>query len=144
MGPMGQGQATLTTTQQDGLTQLLAQYDAENLSDDDAKALVSGIQELGIKPGSGLTTALADAGIDARGLAEQAGLGKPPPPGGGGGAQGSSGPDSAAVETLRSIVETLQAEAEEGETEFDFTTALIERMEEAGLNPYQPTLDYRV
>ena len=59
------------------LTELLSNYDAENLSPSDAEALVSDIRELGIRPGRELAAALNEEGFDARELADRAGVERP-------------------------------------------------------------------
>lgn len=97
-----QGASSLTSTQKQGLTTLLADYDTATIGDEDAKQIVAGIRELDISSGKGLATALAEAGIDAGNLAEKAGLMGPQgapsggPPGGAGGPGGASGPPGGA------------------------------------------------
>lgn len=156
---MGQGQRNLTETQSSGLTEVLSNYDAENLSDDDAKALVEEIKDLGIQRGSGLTEALGEAGIDARGLAQQAGIsgssgsnappeggqgGGPGGPGGAGGGGGAKGPESAEVQTMQAVLEQLQASEKEADTDENFATLLLQSLEDAGLDTSQPIVDFRV
>jgi len=87
-------------------------------------------------------------GIDAKALGDQAGgglggaggrgKGGPPPAGAG---QGAKGLDSAAIETLQSVVEQLQ---EATETEEDFSLVLLESLEAAGLDTSSPIVDYMV
>ncbi|MEP2920765.1 hypothetical protein [Sulfitobacter sp.] len=144
----GQNASGLSDTQKAGLAQALQNYDVENLSDEDAKGLVSQIDELGIEAGRDLTAALGSVGIDAKALGDQAGggpggaggrgKGGPPPAGAG---QGAKGPDSAAIETLQSVVEQLQ---EATETEEDFSLVLLESLEAAGLDTSSPIVDYMV
>lgn len=164
MGMISQGTGTLTDTQQQNLVEVLGNYDTNKLSDDDAKALVNEIKELGLQQNRGLAEALGSAGIDVGELAQQAGIaapggqggaGGPPggaggPPGGGkggppggGGAQGAKGPDSAAVQTMQSIVDELQEAASDSDEE-DFSTLLIERLQAAGLDTSQPIVDYLI
>ncbi|MCG3268868.1 hypothetical protein [Yoonia sp. I 8.24] len=138
---------SLTDTQKQGLEDVLSNYDVENLSDSDAKEIVSQIEELGIAKGQGLASALGDAGIDARGLAEQAGIGgaegnggRPPPPPGG----GPKGPDEASISTLQSVVEQLQASVDASDEDVDFGTMLTQALEDAGLDTSSPIVDYRV
>lgn len=154
------GAKPLSETQQQGLDDLLSIYDAETLSDEDARSLVEGIRDLEIQRGAALTEALGSAGFDARELAAQAGIagkpgggggpggaGGPPPAGGGGGgpggAQGSKGPDSAAVQALQSIVEQLEEEASETDADTDFSSLLQQALEDAGIDTSQPILDFR-
>ncbi len=168
MGMMGQGSSSLTSDQQQGLDDVLSNYDTKNLSDDDAKAVVEAIKELGLQPGRGLAQALSGAGIDARELAQQAGLGapgeggtgggkgqggpggsggggRPGGPNGPGGSGGVQGPDSAAVQTLQSVVEQLQdALSESDDDTTDFTSLLLEKLDEAGVDTSAPIVDFRV
>lgn len=129
--------------QKQGLSDLLSNYDAENLSESDAKELVAGISGLGIKPGRGLQTALAEAGIDARKLADQAGVPLQNGPGGRGGkpAEGAAGVNSAAVEVLEAVLDAMKDW--EDATDEDFQLLLAAELEEAGLDPDQPILDIR-
>lgn len=144
-----QNSSGLSDAQKTGLTEALAKIDVENISDEDATALVSAITELGVEAGRDLTSFLGGAGIDAKALGDQAGAAGPPgggragPPGGGGGGgpQGAKGPDSAAIETLQSVVEQLQ---EETETDEDFSLVLLESLEAAGLDTSSPIVDYMV
>jgi len=146
---------SLNNTQQQGLTEALSNYDTDNLSDDDAKSLVSDIQDLGIQKGHALTEALSDAGIDANQLAEQAGIAgrdKPTGPGGpGGGPGGGGGPsgaeaskgNSAAIETLQSIVDQLQETATDDD-DLSFSEQLAQALEDAGIDTSTPIVDYRL
>jgi hypothetical protein len=144
-------QQSLSETQKQGLSELLSNYDAANLSDEDAKSLTDGIKELGIQRGKELAQALGDAGFDARALAEQAGLkGSQGQGGPNGGSKGGTppvdakGPDSSAVQTLQSVVEQLQDLLEENTEDTDYSAKLTEILEESGLDPSEPILDYRV
>lgn len=154
-----QGVKTLSVDQKTGLTDLLSQYDTSDLSDEDAKSIVDGIKELGISSSRELASVLRDSGVDARGLAQQAGVGGkeggPPPgggkggpggaggpggPGGSGGAgqsSGAKGPDETAVQLLEEAVAAL-AEGEE-----DSTTSLSDLLQEAGVDVTQPIVDFR-
>lgn len=147
MAGMSSKAQSLTDAQKQGLDDVLSNYDAENLSDSDAKEIVSQIEELGITKGQGLASALDDVGIDARELAELAGIGgaegkgdRPPPPPGG----GPKGPDEAAIATLQSVVEQLQASVDANDEDVDFGTMLTQALEDAGLDTSSPIVDYRV
>ncbi|WP_299937059.1 hypothetical protein [uncultured Pelagimonas sp.] len=168
MGMMGQGSGSLSSDQKQGLDDVLSNYDTKNLSYDDAKAVVEAIKELGVRPGHGLAQALNGLGIDARELAQKAGLGAPGEgdlgggkgpggtggpssgggpggPGGPGGSGGAQGPDSAAVQTLQSVVEQLQESLSESDDDTtDFTSLLLEKLDEAGVDTSAPIVDFRV
>lgn len=89
-----QQSSKLTEQQGQKLNAFLTNYDSDNLSENDAKEIISQIKELGIKAGSGLATTLEENGIDAKGLAELAGVKGAKPSGGppGGGGPGGGGP----------------------------------------------------
>lgn len=81
-----------TSSQEDTISSILANYDANNLSEDDAKNIVSAFKDAGIEPSSELESAMEAAGFDAKEVGTLAGVGQggTPPPGGGGGGQVSS------------------------------------------------------
>lgn len=148
MPPVGfgaTGSQSLNDTEKQKLSDLLANYDTESLSDEQAKEIVDGIKELDITPGRGLSEALGNVGIDARALAEQAGLRAP---GGNVGPSGpdsgAKGPDSAAVHTLRSVVEQLLETTSDDEDGSIFSARLSETLEAAGVDTSSPVLDYKV
>lgn len=79
--PPSSSQSSLTDEQSETLSGILEGFDLENLSDEDAQSIVSAISDAGIQPSSGLADALAENGLDAQSLAEQAGVtGQQPPP----------------------------------------------------------------
>ena len=146
--PVPRSESKMTSDQSEKLSALLESYDADSLSDEKAKALVSEIEDLGIQPGSDLTTALADSGIDPNGLAEQAGIGKgkegnrpppPPPPDGGQGFQGVDSVDDTAVSLISDAVEAYQTSDDETATLESF---LNTAMEEAGYDTSQPLISF--
>ncbi|WP_211097091.1 hypothetical protein [Aliishimia ponticola] len=147
----------LTDTQKETLSGLLSKVDGDSLSDADAKALVEGIEEAGIAKGSGLTEALSEAGIDARALAEQAGLtgaggaGGPGGPGGKGGPGGpggglgnaaveGKGTEDASVQLMQSIVEQMSEVSDEE----DYQEQLLSALEDAGLDLTESVVDLRL
>jgi hypothetical protein len=140
---------SITSQQSEKLTTYLADYDSTQLTESDAKKIVSQIQELGIRPGSGLESVLSENGIDAKGLAEQAGIkggddaGRPPPPppgggqGGGGGAQAAESVDESIVSLIADAVDAF-AETEDAES----TWSLLQpALEEAGYDTSQQLFD---
>ena len=77
--------APLTEEQKNTLNEILAQYDSEDLSEEDAQTIVEAFKEAGIQPGEELKSLLEDAGFDAEELANLAGIqpgeqSRPPPP----------------------------------------------------------------
>ena len=73
---------SLTVDQQQLISDTLAQYDADNLSQADARSIVETFSEAGINPGDGLRVAMEEAGFDAKAVGDTAGLQGPPPQGG--------------------------------------------------------------
>ena len=93
--PSGSESTSTTTTssssQAETISSILAEYDADNLSESDAKSIVAAFQEAGIEPSEELVSAMAEAGFDAKEVGTLAGVG---PQGGGGGGQMSSSDSS--------------------------------------------------
>ena len=73
---------SLTVDQQQLISDTLAQFDANNLSQADAQTIVKTFSEAGIQPGEALRLAMEDAGFDAKTVGDAAGLQPPPPQGG--------------------------------------------------------------
>ncbi len=141
-----QTQNALTDEQTQGLDELMSEYDTASLSDADAEAIVSGISELGITPGEELAEALSGFGVDARELADQAGVGRPegPPPGGGGkGGGGGEGETSSVNEVALSVLESVLESMEEDDeiTSEEFQELLETEMEAAGLDASESIMD---
>ena len=130
-GPGGmQESVTLTDDQKSQVEEILSQYDPDNLTAEDAKAIFKQLQEAGIPPGDGLKEAITSAGFDADSLFE---LGAPKR-----GQQqswatsstsSSASVNSTALQTLKSIL-----------SEFDLTNMttttqkdLLTRLNDAGL-----------
>lgn len=64
----------MSLEQKAGLQSLLQNFDSAKMSEDDAKALVGGIRELGIDSSRALGNALNRAGFEPAALVEKAGL----------------------------------------------------------------------
>lgn len=76
---------SFTEEQKSTLSEILAQYDSEDLSEEDAKSIVETFQKAGIRPGEELKNLLKEAGYSAQELANLAGIeggqqNRPPPP----------------------------------------------------------------
>lgn len=82
---------SLSSSQDELISSVLENYDASNLSESDAEAIVAAFQDAGIEPSEELASAMEEAGFDAQEVGTLAGVGAaqggtpPPPPGGGGG-----------------------------------------------------------
>lgn len=134
--------AKMTAEQSEKLSEVLENYDTENLSYEDAKSLVSQISELGIEPGRDLAAALGEAGLDARDLANQAGIGRggdrPPPPPPGAGGKGSDSVEDAVVSLISEAVEAY-SETSEDQT---LGSYVMSALEEAGYDTSKPVIDF--
>ena len=75
-GPQGQ---SLTDEQSETVSDILEEYDSENLTEEDALAIASAFEEAGIEIGGGLRDAIEENGFDPEALAELAGFEQRPP-----------------------------------------------------------------
>lgn len=135
----------MTDEQTDKLAEFLSNYDTENLSDDDAQAIVREVKGLGITAGADLASALGDAGISAQDLAEQAGVAgadrpkrPPPPPPPPTETQGISTVDDAIVQLIADAVEAY----DETEEETTLGAVVTSALEEAGYDSSQPLINF--
>lgn len=92
--PNANENSSLTTSNEDTISSVLAEYDADNLSQSDAQAIVAAFQDAGIEPSEELVSAMNEAGFDAQEVGTLAGVGQqggtpPPPPSGDAGASSS-------------------------------------------------------
>jgi hypothetical protein len=145
----------ITDEQSQKLTEFLSDYDTSNLSEEDATEIVSQVKELGINPGAGLANVLNESGIDAKALAEQAGLGKVEgaggPPGGKGGPGGTGGPPpsggTGGREEVDDALVSLFSDAMEVYEESDEAESLWEVLEPAlqaaGYDTSKSVIDFR-
>lgn len=75
-------QAALSTEQISEIDEILSNFSADELSDEDAQSIVEQFASAGIAPSEELASVLAESGFDARAIGEAAGVegGEPPPP----------------------------------------------------------------
>jgi len=76
-------QISLSEEQKQLISDTLAEYDTDSLSETDAQSIISVFQEAGIEPGTALEDEMSEAGFDAQSIGEMGGQRPPPPPGGG-------------------------------------------------------------
>ena len=76
-------QISLNDEQKQLISDTLAEYDTDNLSETDAQSIIAVFQEAGIEPGTELEDEMSTAGFDAQSIGEMGGQRPPPPPGGG-------------------------------------------------------------
>jgi hypothetical protein len=100
--PPSSSNNSLSSEQTSLIEDALSNYDASNLSSEDATSLVETFSEAGINPSSAFADILAASGFDAQEIGTLANVGdggsaghRPPPPSGG--EQSSSGLDLASV-----------------------------------------------
>ncbi len=116
----------LTEDQTSKIAEILSQYDPENVSDEDAKAIFATFKEAGINPAKGMKEAIEAAGFDAddlraRGMGDQ-GMMPPPPP------QSSSaqGINLSALKSLQEILSQYDLSNLSDNDQSDLTSKLQE------------------
>ena len=95
----------LTQDQQNKIQTILSQYDPENVSTEDAKAIFQSFKDAGIKPARGMKEVIQAAGFDAEDLRTK-GMpeGGPPPPPPRMGNSRNSGIDLSALQSLQELL----------------------------------------
>jgi hypothetical protein len=120
----------LTSDQTQTISDILSQYDPDNVSDDDAKAIFQAFKDAGITPAKGMKEAIEAAGFDAEDLRSK-GMGDgnmppPPPP------QSSSSSTSINLSALQSLQEILSQYDLNNLSDSD-QSSLITQLQESGL-----------
>lgn len=147
MGSSQQQQASLTEEQQQKVNEILAEYDAENISQEDFESIFAQFKEEGIPGGQALKSTVEEAGFDfssnieeAAASGEMAGMMPPPPPGGMGGmpppgmqsSTSSEEEDDSSEYDYASQLEELLAAYDNGEADQSDFEALIESIKASG------------
>lgn len=105
-------QQVMTDEQKNSLSSILEEYDAGNLSEDDAKSIVEQFQEAGIKPGKEMASLMKEAGFDAHEVGTLAGVGPPsgnePPASQSSPAASASGVNEEALQMLQEILNAYE------------------------------------
>lgn len=70
----------ITDEQKEKIKEILANYDAESITEEDAKEIFEAFKEAGITPSKGMKEAIEEAGFDADEIRSLAGFNQPPPP----------------------------------------------------------------
>lgn len=123
---------TLTDEQKTKIEEILSNYDADSITEEDAQAIFEAFKEAGITPCAGMKEAIEAAGFDAEELRTLAGENQaPPPPPPASGAQSTS-LNQSALQSLQTILNDfdLTELSEEEQSE------LLTRLQEAGLLQY--------
>jgi hypothetical protein len=127
-GMMPQKIQGLTDDQKSTISSILANYDAENVTTENATAIFQAFKDAGITPTRGMKEAIEEAGFDAenlrsKGLSDQ---GMPPPP-----PQQSSSSSSVNLSALQSLQEILSQYDLTNLSESD-QTSLVSALESSG------------
>ena len=121
-------EASLSATQKKIVDKMLSKYDTSGLSRGEAVSLMKDIDALDAQP-------VREAGR----AAEPGAVPKDAPKAN---RQSPGWPNSPQVLTLASIVEELLTQTDDIPPEEDFTTMLLQKLEEAGLDTTAPIVDY--
>lgn len=82
--PKSSTEQSLTEDQQNIISETLAEFDVDNLSESDALSIVEAFSSAGIEPGKALEEAVASSGFDAKSIGDLANVSgegnRPPPP----------------------------------------------------------------
>ena len=82
--PPPKNEQSLTADQQSFITEILSQFDADNLTQENATSIVEAFAEAGIQPGAALEASLTELGFDANSIGDLANVSgegnRPPPP----------------------------------------------------------------
>jgi len=128
----------LTDDQKSQIQSILSEYDADNVTSEDAESIFNAFKEAGIKPGPGMKEAIESAGFDAEELRSlafpngqngQDGAPPPPPPDGAQGAQGSQSVSLSSLQSLQSILSQYDL----SNLSSDDQESLLEQLNSAGL-----------
>lgn len=129
-------QNTLSDEQKSSISDILSQYDPEDLSDEDVQSIKDQLKEAGVRPSPELKSALEGAGFDAEAF-RPAG----PPPGGPGQAggpppgppPGEGGETEASEETLKTLASIFEDYDLESLTE-DNLDEIQQKLKEVGIS----------
>lgn len=124
--------SSLTDEQKQKIADILSQYDPENVSEDDAKAIFQAFKDAGITPAKGMKEAIEAAGFDAedlrtKGMPDKGQMPPPPPPD-----SSTSGVNVSALQSLQDIL----SEYDLSDMSEDEQSQLLSQLQEQGLmNP---------
>jgi hypothetical protein len=130
MDSMRQTQS-LTDEQKQKIADILSQYDPDNVSEDDAKAIFQAFKDAGITPAKGMKEAIESAGFDAddlrtKGMPEQGKMPPPPPPSS---SDSSKGVNLSALQSLQDILSQYDLT----DMSDDDKTQLTQQLQQSGL-----------
>ncbi|MCE1254339.1 MAG: hypothetical protein LWX83_12430 [Anaerolineae bacterium] len=132
-----QQRPSLTSEQTETVNSILSNYDAENISEDDAKEIFEQFKEAGIG-GPGLKEAIEAAGFDAEelrelGMPEEDKGNMPPPPPSFGQGMGTSGSATGINTTTLQTLESILSDYDLSNLSSDKQNELVSRLQSSGL-----------
>lgn len=128
------GTQSITSSQEDTISSILSNYDADNLSESDAQSIVAAFKDAGIEPSDELVSAMEEAGFDAQEVGTLAGVaGGPsgPPPSGGGGGESSEEEYDALDTNEDGVVSLAELQASYGTSSNDEVSSLSSNQQNA-------------
>lgn len=125
----------LTDEQKNTIQSILSNYDPDNLTADDAKAIFKSFREAGIRPAQGMKEAIGAAGFDAEQLRTM-GMGDKPPEMGGMGPQGLN---LANLQSLQAILNQYDLSSLSADQE----DSLVSQLESSGLMKTGLMVDFK-
>lgn len=137
MSMMGtQQKQSLTDEQKQEVADILSNYDADNITEEDAQEIFAKFKEAGIE-GAGLKEAIEEAGFDAEnlrelGMPDEEEMQGPPPPGFGQGISTSGSAANVDIESLKTLQDILDQYDLSNLTE-DQQTELTAKLQQSGL-----------
>jgi hypothetical protein len=136
------GNSPISSSQEDTISSILSNYDASNLSENDAQSIVAAFQDAGIEPSEELVSAMEEAGFDAQEVGSLAGVGAhgTPPSGGGGGEISSSEEVFDALDTNEDGVVSLE-ELQSGYSSSNSETSYISSNQQNALDNLATLMD---
>ncbi len=125
--PMGGARKneSLTETEKTQLEEILAEYDAENLTEEDVQSIFDEIREAGIQPGKAVKETVEAAGFDLEQFRPDRPAGPPP------GMSGSK-PESVNLSSLKSL-QTILNKYDLSNLSAEDETSLYSQIQDAGL-----------
>ena len=120
----------LSEEDKEEIQSILSEYDADSLTEEDAKSIFEAFREAGIEPAAGMREAIEAAGFDAeklRSMAMPSGQPPPPPPGGrppGGMQQKGQGLNVSALQDMQDILSEYDLSDLSSEEEDELITKL--------------------
>ena len=121
-----QSNSSINATQQKLIEETLAEFDANNLSESDALAIVEAFSEAGIQPGAELESLMSDAGFDAKTVGDLAGVG----PKGQGPDSTRGGQFNEMVDLLSQLIDEALQESDDGQISDEQKLSIYEAMAE--------------